>query len=85
MCCLRIQYTADIDYMTSMLPEHTPVEITEGEWDGHVAFVLNVSGAETTRGETIPDGWCEVILDPMETDGYYTELHEEDKLQLLGC
>lgn len=68
-----------------MLPEQTPVEITEGEWDGHTAIVLNVSSTETTSGEPIPDGWCEVILDLLESDGYYTELHREEDLQLVGC
>lgn len=64
-----------------MKPE-IAVRITDDEeFEGYTAYILNTE--TDTNGESIPDGWVEVVFDPMDANGYVTELFREDDLQLV--
>lgn len=70
-----------------MLPKNTAVRPKDKthEYAEYSGFIFNVEGDESTRGDVIPDGWCEVVWDPMDTDGYYSELFRVENLVICGC
>jgi hypothetical protein len=71
-----------------MYPNEMAVKITDTDHDLHgiTGFILNnPNDGETHDGARIPDGWVEVIFDPMDTHGYQTELFRENNLDVCGC
>jgi hypothetical protein len=69
-----------------MLPEACSVRITDedDELHGQVAFIQNQPGDDRMNGETVPDGWYEVVLDPWG-HGYRLELYREENIEVCGC
>jgi len=71
-----------------MYPTEMAVTIVDDDHDltGITAFILNnKNDGETRDGTPIPDGWVEVIFDPMDVHGYQTELFREEDLEICGC
>lgn len=71
-----------------MYPEKMAVRVTDESHSlaGLTGFILrNAKADESSDGYPIPDGWVELVFDPMDTNGYHTELFREENIDVCGC
>lgn len=68
------------------LPENTTVRVTDEDDDMHgkAVAVYNTAGDTDQSGDTIPDGWVEVVWEP-ELCNLQFELYREENLEICGC
>jgi hypothetical protein len=69
-----------------MLPLNCAVRIVnEGDnLNGEVAFIHKQPGDESVTGDSIPEGWYEVVLDPWG-NGFQKTLYREENIEVCGC